>query len=58
MVVDPTGMKVRVKIGDSRSNRSRDIGLPHFVTNDDDNDNANDPADGPYDNRAKRRLAA
>ena len=33
-------MKVRVKCGDSMSNRSRDIGLSHFVTNDDDNDDA------------------
>ena len=31
MVVDPTGVKVRVKFGDSRSNHSRDIRLPHFV---------------------------
>ena len=30
-VVDPTGVKVRVKFGDSRSNRSRDIRLPNFV---------------------------
>ena len=45
------GMKVPVKFADSRSNRFRDIRLPHFVTNDDDND---DDADhGPYDNRAK-----
>ena len=37
VVVGPTGVKVRVKFGDSRSNSSsRDIGLPHFVTNDDD----------------------
>ena len=38
VVIDQTGMKVRVKFGDSRSNRSRNIRLPHFVTNDDDND--------------------
>ena len=42
-VKDPTGVKV-VKFGDSRSNRSRDLRLPHFVTNscndDDDNDDA------------------
>ena len=31
VIVDPTGVKVRVKFGDSRSNRSRDIRLPHFV---------------------------
>ena len=33
--VEQVGMDVRVKSGDSRSNRSRD-GLPYFVTNDDD----------------------
>ena len=38
MVVEPTGTKAPVKLGDSRSNRSRDIRLPHFVTNDHDND--------------------
>ena len=38
VVVDLTGLKVPIKFGDSRSNRSRDIRLPHFVTNDDDND--------------------
>ena len=36
VVVDPTGMDVLVKFGDSRSNRSRDIRrdiwLPQFVT--------------------------
>ena len=32
VVIDPTGMKVRV----NWSNHSRDIRLPHFVTNDDD----------------------
>ena len=31
MVVEPMGVKVLVKFGDSRSNRSRDIRLPHFV---------------------------
>ena len=36
VVVEPTGAKVRVKVGDSRSNRSRDIPLPHLVTNDND----------------------
>ena len=40
-VVDPTGIKVHVKFGDSKSHRSRDIRLPHFVTNNsDDNDDA------------------
>ena len=37
VVLNPTGVKVRVKFGDSWSNRSRDIRLPHFVTNDNDN---------------------
>ena len=30
VVVDPSGVKVRVKFGDSRSNRSRDIGRPQM----------------------------
>ena len=38
MDVEQVGMNVRVKSGDSRSNRARDIRLPHFVTNDDDTD--------------------
>ena len=51
VVVDPTGVKkVGVKFGDSKSNRSRDIRLLHFVQ-------TTTTADGPYDNRAKRRLA-
>ena len=29
-VVEPTGMKVLVQFGDSTSNHSRDIRLPHF----------------------------
>ena len=33
---DPIGVKVRVNIGVSRSNRSRDLRLPLFVTNDHD----------------------
>ena len=33
--VEQVGMKVRVKFGDSMSNRYRDIRLPHFVTNED-----------------------
>ena len=37
--VDRTGRKVPVKLGDSRSKRPRDIRLPHFVTNDDDDNN-------------------
>ena len=36
VVVDTTGVKVCVKFGDSTSNRSRDIPMPDFVTNDDD----------------------
>ena len=33
-VIDPTGVDVHIKLGDSRSNFSRDIRLPHFVMND------------------------
>ena len=33
--IEPTGVKVPVKFGDSRSNRPRDIRLPHFVTDSD-----------------------
>ena len=40
------GLKVPVKFGDSRSNRSRDIQLPHCVTNNDDNDQRTDPPCG------------
>ena len=32
VVVDSTGMAVGIKFDDSRSNRSRYIQLPHFVT--------------------------
>ena len=39
-VVEATGLKVRVKLGESRSNRSRDMRLPHFVTNYNDDDDA------------------
>ena len=38
VAVEPTGMKVLVKYGNSKSNRSRYIRLPHSVTNDEDND--------------------
>ena len=48
MVVEPTGVKVRVKFGDSRSNGSRDTRLPHFVTNDTD--------DGDNDDAGRRTL--
>ena len=40
VLVDPREMKTSVKLGDSRSNRSRDIRLPQFVTNDDNDDDA------------------
>ena len=40
VVVDPTGVKVRVHFSDSRPSRSRDIRLPHFVTNYDNDDAA------------------
>ena len=36
MLVDSTDMKVHAKFCEFRSNRSRDIRLPHFVTNGDD----------------------
>ena len=32
VVVDPTSLDIHVKFGDSWSNRSQDIRLPHFVT--------------------------
>ena len=38
VVVDPRGVKVFVKFGDSRSNRSRYIRLPHVVANNDNDD--------------------
>ena len=34
VVIDPNGMDELVKFGDCRSNSSRDIRLPHFVTDD------------------------
>ena len=37
-VVELTSVKIAVKLGGSWSNPSRDIQLPHFVTNDDNND--------------------
>ena len=40
MIVDPTGLKVPLKYGDSRSNCSRDKRLPQFVTNDDNDGRA------------------
>ena len=39
VVNQDVGMHVCANFGDSRSNRSRDIRLPHFVMNDDNNDN-------------------
>ena len=56
MVVDPTGVKVRVKFAEFRSNRSRDIRLGHFVRT--TTTTAATQVDGPYDNRAKRRQPA
>ena len=50
-VVDPPGMKAHVKCCDSRSNRSRDIRLPHFVTDDE----RTTPAYAGHHIRAKRR---
>ena len=55
MIVEPTGVKVHVKVDDSMSNRSRDIQLPHFVRT--TTTTTTTPADGPYDNRAKRAAA-
>ena len=43
VLIDPTGLKVHVKFDDSRSNRSRNKRLPHFVTNDDDDDGRRAP---------------
>ena len=37
-------MDARIKFGDSRSNRSRDIRVTHFVMDDDERTT---PADGP-----------
>ena len=37
MVIDPAAVKVHAKFSDLRSNHyRRDVRLPHFVTNDDD----------------------
>ena len=41
VILFPATLQVRVKFGDSTSNRSRDIRVPHFVTN--------ALADGPFD---------
>ena len=49
-VVDPTGVKVLVKFGHSRSNCSLDIRLPHFVTNDDDTSVCRSSHQGKGDN--------
>ena len=40
VVVDPTGLKVHVKFGDSIGQTVLEIRLPHFVTNSGDNDDA------------------
>ena len=45
VVVDPRGVKVHVKFGDSGSNSSREMRLPHFVTNNDNNINDDDNDD-------------
>ena len=47
-VVDPTGVDVRAQDGDSRSNRSRDIRLPHFVTSGDDDVEGQTPANAGH----------
>ena len=54
VVVEQAGVKVCVKIGDFGSNRCRDIRLPHFVTN---NDNEDDAGRLTLDNGAKRLMA-
>ena len=54
VVAEPIGMKVRVKFGDTRSSRSRDIRMPHFVRT----TTTTTQTDGPYDNTAKRRSAS
>ena len=38
VIIEPGGMKFPAKLGYSWSNRSRDMRLPHFVTNDDGGD--------------------
>ena len=47
-------MDVAVKFGDSRPKRSRDIRLPHFVT---DVERTTAPPDGLCGNRAKPLMA-
>ena len=39
LFVASTGVKVPEKFGDYMSNSARNIRLPHFVTNNDDNEN-------------------
>ena len=53
MVVDPTGLKVRVKFGHSSSNRARDTRLPPFVRT---TMTTATQADGPFDNRVSGAL--
>ena len=48
VVIGPTGVKVLWKFGDSRSNRSRCVRLPHFVKR---TTTTTTPPDGPHDNR-------
>ena len=42
MIVTPVGMKVGVKLCNSKSNRSRDIRLPHYLPNDNDDESDDD----------------
>ena len=52
--VGQAGEDVPVKFGDSRSNNSRDIRLPHFVRT--TTTTTTTQVDGPHDNGAKRRF--
>ena len=54
VVIDLTGVEVRVKLGDSRSNSSRDMRLPHFVT--DDERTTNDTGVRRSSHKAKRQY--
>ena len=56
VVVDPTGVDVHIKFVDSRSNRSRYIRLPHFVT--DDDERGTSPAYAGHHIRANPKLDA
>ena len=54
VVVDPTGLKVHAKFDAFRSNRSRDIRLPHFVLT----TTTTTPAYAAHHIRAKRHFVA